>query len=154
MEKRYAVVKEWTTAKGLHAVCLRTDLGHLCGYVGVPRGNPLYGHGYDDNLPELITAWKRAKRGPIGKRGIMPLLTADDETTSMCCVFNVHGGITYASGGKNGYPSETHKDLWWIGFDCAHCDDTPENCDLPYVTAECENLADQIAAVLPFEKGR
>ncbi len=36
--------------------------------------------------------------------------------------FDVHGGLTYAGGGKNGdYPVES--DLWWLGFDCAHYND-------------------------------
>ena len=33
---------------------------------------------------------------------------------------NVHGGLTYA---KNELVNESATNLWWIGFDCGHCDD-------------------------------
>ena len=34
----------------------------------------------------------------------------------------VHGGLTYAGGGENSeYPVDSN--LWWLGFDCAHCGD-------------------------------
>ena len=33
--------------------------------------------------------------------------------------------ITFADGGENSnYPIES--DLWWFGFDCAHCDDAKD----------------------------
>lgn len=56
---------------------------------------------------------------------------------------NVHGGVTFAAGGKNSeHPIKSN--LWWIGFDCAHLDDTPEKCNLDYCKRECESLAAQI----------
>jgi hypothetical protein len=36
---------------------------------------------------------------------------------------------------------------WWFGFDCAHADDTPENCDEAYVRAEVEKMAERLAAL-------
>lgn len=50
-----------------------------------------------------------------------------DCTTNMYieAYFSCHGGITFADGGENSnYPIES--DLWWFGFDCAHCDDAKE----------------------------
>ena len=40
--------KEWTTRAGLKAVVIAHDMGHRCGYVGVPEGHPMYGKHYDD----------------------------------------------------------------------------------------------------------
>ena len=39
--------------------------------------------------------------------------------------FSCHGGLTYSGGGENSsYPISS--DLWWFGFDCAHCGDEPD----------------------------
>lgn len=40
------VVKSWTTTAGYPAQVRKGYL--LCGYVGVEKGHPLYGKGYDD----------------------------------------------------------------------------------------------------------
>ena len=40
--------KEWTTRAGLKAVVIAHDMGHRCGYVGVPEDHPWHGKGYDD----------------------------------------------------------------------------------------------------------
>ena len=60
--------------------------------------------------------------------GIFPLLGAcldKDERIRIEAYFLCHGGITFADGGENSnYPVES--DLWWFGFDCAHCDDAKE----------------------------
>ena len=37
------VEKEWTTRAGLKAVVIATDMGHRCGYVGVPAEHPWFG---------------------------------------------------------------------------------------------------------------
>ena len=44
--------ENWTDAEtGLSCVILRhPDLGHLCGYVGVPKDHPAHGKDYDDDL--------------------------------------------------------------------------------------------------------
>lgn len=36
---------------------------------------------------------------------------------------SVHGGLTYSNDSDEPYPIDTDKDLWWFGFDCAHCFD-------------------------------
>ena len=38
----------WQTPAGLRAVVVTTDMGHKCGYVGVPVGRPFHGKHYDD----------------------------------------------------------------------------------------------------------
>jgi hypothetical protein len=122
---------EWRH-RGLPCLILRSHSGALCGYVGVPSGHPCHGKGCDE--------------------------IADLE---------VHGGLTY-SNTCNGHichvpqPGESGDDVWWLGFDCAHAwDYWPKNAvfqrahfarrpdeiyrDMPYVRAEVERLADQIA---------
>ena len=42
------VEKDWTTASGLRAVVIAAQMGHRCGYVGVPKDHPLFGKDYDD----------------------------------------------------------------------------------------------------------
>jgi hypothetical protein len=88
---------------------------------------------------------------------------------------SVHGGLTYADRCQGDIchvpaPGEPD-DVWWFGFDCAHCwdvspgtdalmkklgseepnvrrlDDRTMYRDLAYVRAECESLAAQLAAI-------
>lgn len=84
---------------------------------------------------------------------------------------DVHGGLTYAnqcSGDICHVPAPGEPDdVWWFGFDCAHCWDfrpghaalmesvgipTPDwdreevYRDLAYVRAECESLAEQLVS--------
>lgn len=103
--------------------------GFLCGYVGVPKSHSLHGRHYED-------------------------VDAD-----------VHGALTFAS------PCETDDharichipepgrpdDVWWLGFDCGHCDDMSPTLekwyflvpqiykDLDYVMNEVTRLAQQLA---------
>lgn len=58
--------------------------------------------------------------GYVGVNKSHPLYgyNVDVVETSLYC----HGGITFAKGGPNTY-YPVHSDLWWFGFDCAHCYD-------------------------------
>lgn len=165
----YVVEKEFES-NGLKCVVVFQHSGHRCGYVGVPKEHSLYGKGYNEHL--------EIKKTDIEDRevsGIFPLLGAmldDDERIRIEAYFQCHGGITYS--GKGSYPIES--DLWWFGFDCAHCDDGkdfdlaiklfPEHAEwtvatkqmeerlqlckpvreLDYVMEECSRLAEQLAA--------
>ena len=113
---------------GLPCIARRNEhMGNWCGYVGVPPGHPCYGKNYSE----------------VDVR--------------------VHGGLTYASGCQkenkdhgichvpgHGEPD----DIWWLGFDCGHCNDLmpvwkmfPWSAyrTLEYVKAECARLAEQLA---------
>ena len=46
-----------------------------------------------------------------------------------------HGGLTY---------SGMHKDGWWIGFDCNHCDDNIIKNGSSYVRNELIGIVDQL----------
>ena len=137
----YDIEKDWTTRAGLRAVAVRHGSGHLCGYVGVGKDHKFYGRAYD--APSGIDLPDDTK---IGNRGVIDLFLfamrenpLQDVPISM--LFDVHGSLTYSGG--EGYPIESDG-LWWFGFDCAHADDTPETCNLPYVEKECEQLAKQL----------
>ena len=112
--------------KGYRCVTIFTDMGHRCGYVGLPEGHHLYGKGYDDTLNFTYKDChdlKVDKMSPINWMGMW----FDEEENNMKIVyyFNVHGGITYINGGKDSkYPVES--DLWWFGFDCGHYLDAPD----------------------------
>lgn len=134
---------QWTNrTTGLECLIVRNRVGALCGYVGVPDTHPYHGKGYDD-----IEA-------------------------------QVHGGLTFAKACQEGPPEETichvpepgkPDNLWWFGFDCAHCGDffpqsnhfaaTMPNWPVSvrdrdeiyrtvdYVSRQCRSLAKQLAAV-------
>ena len=112
-------------AHGLPCLMRRQDLGAWCGYAAVSPGHPLHGKHWDE--VDLYA----------------------------------HGGITYAAGcsadgeichvPKPGEPD----DVWWFGFDCAHCDDLVpwmvgqgmgigEYRDVDYVKNQCIELAAQL----------
>lgn len=127
--------------------------GHLCGYVRVPEGHPLHGKGYSDVVPDSMRdSVQAALQSPLGKRGVVSVLTRDPETPSIDILFDVHGSLTFA-GELRGV--EGH----WFGFDCAHAgdlnpgyslpftSDDDEYRDIEYVRAECRSLAEQLAAV-------
>jgi len=70
--------------------------------------------------------------------------------------YSVHGGLTFSN--SEAPAKEFAEGEFWIGFDCAHCDDyMPGNVDriqlgdrpvvyrdIEYVTEQCKQLAEQI----------
>jgi hypothetical protein len=134
--------KQWQDAvTGLPCLIKRNPLGgNLCGYVGVPRGHPLYGVNYDDadhlSVHGGLTYSSKCSEGP--------------EDRAICHKVE---------------PGESD-DVWWFGFDCGHCDDyfpSPKfrmpgledgavYRDLAYVTVEIEGLAAQLALEALAEK--
>ena len=104
--------KQWRDpSTGLACLIVRGPLGALCGYVGVPSGHPWHGKDYDD----------------CGTYMPKPEGYEDDWYP------RVHGGLTFAKGcGHSSDPAygichipgaDQPDDAWWLGFDCAHCDD-------------------------------
>ena len=84
--------------EGVRAVVLYVRGSHYCGYVGVGRLHPWWGHGYD-RLSELY----------------------GDEEDGYRSI-PVHGGLTYSGAGDE-YPVPSEKPTWWYGFDCGHAGD-------------------------------
>lgn len=143
--------EKWTSETGLDCEInpcrFSSSRYHLCGYVRIPEGHPLFGVDYSDNVPEsLATAKDSLMEQPIGKRGIIDVFCmAGSGNVRAGILFDVHGGITY---------SRKHDDgSFWYGFDCGHCDDSPEIQDSAYVRAECESLARQVLAFASAKPG-
>ena len=158
------IEKDWTTDSGLRAVVMLTEMGHRCGYVGVPHGHPLYEHAYDAPHVMLSMDMNRSTEKMSPMQIMLGAFKDNDQLTSPEYVFEVHGGLTF-SGGNKEYPVEA--DLWWFGYDCAHAGDLPEPESkmgrmyaehgfadrdgvlrtLDFCVAECESLARQLAEV-------
>ena len=161
----YIIEKDWITPAGLRAIIIICEhqgrKTHRCGYVGVSAGCCLYKKSYHEQVLEILQ--EQVADLTLGKRGVLLALTAtvgaDTEgliRRSPDVLFDVHGGLTYSGGGEaSTYPVTS--DLWWFGFDCRHVGDAAIEPDLqysdfnegvvrdlPYVTAECESLAQQI----------
>lgn len=64
----------------------------------------------------------------------------------------VHGGLTFSSLADEimDWEEITKKDsgCWVIGFDCAHYQDTPENCPRSYVQSQNRKLVKQLNDML------
>ncbi len=161
----FTVEKDWITRAGFRAVVTMGNLGHRCGYVGVPDSHLLYGVGYGQDTHALKPLPDDEK---IGDRGIMTVFFGNMAANGMQrpdYVFDVHGSLTYAGGGKaSDYPVSS--DLWWFGYDCGHAGDAPSpeyiaskspsirrlytadredvHRDLSFCEAQCESLAQQL----------
>lgn len=122
-------------ATNLDCLIHRGTSDALCGYVGLPPGHPFHGKDYNDV--------KRTDGSYL----------------------NVHGGLTFASpcsekvradgGGICHIPAPGRPaNVWWLGFDCAHCDDKTPAYEstilngtyrtLDYVKSEVVQLAAQL----------
>lgn len=159
--------KIWKTDAGYPAVVMMIDMGHRCGYVGIPREHILYHKHYGKHVPELGPCWELAQQGSVGKRGIMSIFCAASGEVSADIVFDVHGSITYANGAdwNRTYPIP-NTNLWWLGYDCGHVGGgkdlsvlSPTMLEierrhstngivrsLEYCIGECESLAYQLKA--------
>lgn len=125
---------QWVDEKtGLPCLVVRNLSGALCGYVGVAEGHPAFGLEYDNVKPYP----------------------------------DVHGGLTFSSFckpyGENNERGVCHvveegenERVWWLGFDCAHCNDLIPAYDwsrefgndyrtISYVRSECASLASQLS---------
>lgn len=94
---------QWTDPKtGLPCLLVRQGQGSLCGYVGVPKGHPLFGVGYSDLDEELEV------HGGITYTSLCEP-HEDNPELGVCHV--VEGG----------------EKVWWWGFDAGHAGDrTPD----------------------------
>ena len=163
----YTVEKDWITKSGLRAAVVMTGFGHRCGYVAVPEQSPLFGVRYSQTTPALKANMDRTleKMSPLQVLGAS--FAGEDNLNTPEYVFEVHGGITFSGDGDGEYP--VHSNLWWFGYDCAHCDDAPApgstmyqfdnlmgkgdriHRTLQFCIDECESLAQQIVekTILP-----
>lgn len=90
-------------ATGYPCILRRGPSGAWCGYVGVGKEHPLYGHG---------------------------MMGEDEEKEEKLLSLDVHGGVTYTEPCQEDdkeygvcHLTEGEDDRWWIGFDCGHAFD-------------------------------
>lgn len=145
MDERYIIEREFEH-KGYKCVVTFGNMGHRCGYVGIPDTHPLYKKDYSSYL--------NIKKSDIEGRevsGVFQLLGAildDCDKVKIEAYFQCHGGITYSGGGKGSkYPIES--DLWWFGFDCAHAGDGK---DLKLAYEKFPNERESISSLIDLEK--
>ena len=150
--------ERFTTAAGLDAVIhtcgFISGMYHYCGYVRVPNDHVMYGLTYNSQVPAALKEYEAlVMAGNIGKLGAISVFCAagHGEIQRIDILFDVHGSLTYARNDAPGEP-ETQGE-WWLGFDCGHCNDSPDVQDASYVRAECESLAQQLVdCIKPIEK--
>jgi len=141
---------QWVDERtGLDCLAVRQpDMGHWCGYVGVPDGHPWHGKDYDD-------------------------VRVPNEDGDNGCP-DVHGGLTFSDacdeGGRICHVPQSGrpKNVWWLGFDCAHGGDRhPAHArvalpswvsdgayrDLAYVEGSCRHLARQAMRAAGSHRG-
>lgn len=95
---------QWIDPK-TQLLCLmnRNSFGAWCGYVGIPKGHRHYNEHYDS-----VEANCHGGLTYSGERKSVDNWEDLDITESTI-------GFSYCNYGKKEY-----KDLWWVGFDCAH----------------------------------
>ncbi len=142
--------------------------GNLNGYVAVPKSHPFYGKSYRDRV-KIKSLDKIVFNG-----NYIGLLCAIDpekqNELSLDLAIEVHGGLTYADDGMQAIGENALGDLWWFGFDTAHCDDlkpyqseidkefafrhnTDTYRDFDYVKLQTIHLAEQLALLRNFNIG-
>lgn len=145
------MTKTWITKVGYPAKLNKVHFGrpYFCGYVQVPQDHPLHGVKYGEQSPLLSLP----ENSTLGKRGIIPSIifcTANKEHATTLAnlppdvYFNVHGSITFSGQLRD-------EQGFWYGFDCNHLHDSIEEQDETYCTQECENLAEQLFALVNKE---
>ena len=103
---------------------------HYCGYVGIPKSNPLY-----------------AKVSDFGGNAYKAHTSLEEEELDIYA----HGGITFT-----GHMKEWDKDYFFIGFDCAHMGDATRISEIKggatfkswaYAKVEVYGLYEQLSKV-------
>lgn len=155
---------QWMDA-GYPCLMVRNRGGAWCGYVGVPRGHPLYGsarmpsgepdvHGgltYAGSGADLSPeAWEQWRKRQLARVNLREYTAAIDDYAAYV-VLGQSRSICYVP-----EPGELDNVWWWFGFDCAHLGDvSPLDrwCDggvyrdRAYVEREVAKLAAQLADI-------
>jgi hypothetical protein len=137
------IEKQWKY-KGLDCLIFAIPVGHRCGYVRIPNDHPFFGLHFQDKIPGLETnleicvndSFNSMLIAICGDRELM-----ENHSQTIDGNVNVHGGITFCGEFNSMYKING----WWIGFDCAHCDDELDTSIM------CENhleVHNQIQAII------
>ena len=130
----YKIERSWRSIDYPCVVILGYELGHRCGYVGVPENHALYGVRYNEVTHKLAGYWDliASKRkvsmdclmDNLGTIPVMMLMLGNENMLQPGYAIGVHGGVTY-SASSDGYPISI-QDHWWFGYDCGHAGDGKE----------------------------
>ncbi|KKN15051.1 hypothetical protein LCGC14_0989840 [marine sediment metagenome] len=132
----------------------KTDMGHLCGYLGVPPSHPWY---------RQDQSWL-GDLGGIDVHGGITLACHEKSSRQMSPEYRAaimsderpppeFKWVDVPNKDDKSWPHDTGQDVWWIGFDCAHLYDLVPSHPRPgdiyrderYVRNELEGLARQAA---------
>jgi hypothetical protein len=131
---------------------LRSNLGHLCGYVRVHEDHPFYGLHYSDSVSVPLSVMNN----DVDLRDVSILSivsdsldgTLDEGNLSIASILRVHGGVTFSGNPANG------EDGWWYGFDCAHAGDyIPASAfggtykEVSFVENQCKLLVEDLMTI-------
>jgi hypothetical protein len=150
------------TASGLPVRGYRHEFfRHWCGYVGVPKSHPLYGHHFKDAVPHPAGFMKRPLA--VDEVGVIGLLyglathrTWGDGYAPISLIFTAHGGLSWSDAFSD------DPEHWYFGFDCGHARDLQPGMlaghfeqdwyrsvsvyrTIQFVQGECLHLAEQLA---------
>lgn len=125
---------------GIACSIWKHDMGHLCGYIGLPPSHPWHGKEYDDIEADVHGGLTFAESETECRRPLHPI--------------DWEKGPEWELVEKpTPYPHDTGLGLWWIGFDCAHLRDLVPGLsvhdlrdtykDEAYVRKEIEGLVRQ-----------
>lgn len=178
--------RQWQDdATGLSCLIVRGPAGAWCGYVGVPETHPYFGADYSSDVDMdvhggLTFAGKCADHGRVAFekwRARRPRLEQEariypdgDAAESLRCWQGIETYEAWAERCQASsichLPAPGESDnVWWFGFDCAHCWDLSPKMnkyglrppilreeevyrDIGYVTQQCVELARQLAAAV------
>lgn len=128
---------------------------HLCGYVRLPVGHPLYKVPYNAPVPASLERLRdEVYNKPVGNRSpihiLLVALGGGGSSLTSGDLIDVHGSVTFSG---ESYWTEI-PGCWWYGFDCAHYGDYQpgihsdgEYRDIDYVRQQTTSMAEQLAAM-------
>jgi thiol-disulfide isomerase/thioredoxin len=109
--------KQWLDKRtGLPCLVVRSPVGALCGYVGVTKSHPFFEKNYDD-VPNLPVHWGLTFSDKCC--GIPDNL--EEVSDYLRPKVEEHGPYAFMVCHK--VEDGEDENVWWFGFDCAHCDD-------------------------------
>ena len=149
-----AIDKPWETepdiTKGYHMgvayrIMRHGGMGHLCGYVRLPKGHP------------WLKAAMKKQWGPVWPKNTYRAVRKGYDAHPIANL-RVHGGVTFFGRSCRGRG-------YWIGFDCAHCDDLVPGMSplfvmrgstyrtIDFAKLECFRMAKAVAKAVRHHRG-
>lgn len=125
-------------------------MGHLCGYIGVPKGHPWYGKDHDmieANVHGGLTYFGTEKIHFYPSQARLDYLINLSESEPDNGEYDKLPQWDTKER-QDPFPHDTGLDIWWLGFDCAHGNDFRSPKNEAFVRAELDGLAHQAAEAI------